>query len=84
MGKPVRTSLTAAKFAIKADALFLPYFSMRNPDGEGFRVEIGAPIEHSDPLTMIRAATVSLEERINADPGNWFWIHRRWKHISTE
>ena len=84
MGKPVRTSLTAAKFAIKADALFLPYFSMRNPDSESFRVEIGAPIEHSDPVTMIQKATVSLEKRINADPGNWFWIHRRWKHLSTK
>ncbi|MDC1468629.1 hypothetical protein N8380_07980 [Planktomarina temperata] len=29
---------------------------------------------------MTREATKSLEERVHADPGNWFWIHRRWKY----
>jgi KDO2-lipid IV(A) lauroyltransferase len=53
---------------------------MRNPDSESFRVEIGVPIDHSDPLTMTQEATKSLEDRITKDPGNWFWIHRRWKH----
>jgi KDO2-lipid IV(A) lauroyltransferase len=80
MGKPACTSLTAANFALKSNALFLPYFSMRNPDSESFRVEIGVPIDHSDPLTMTQEATKSLEDRITKDPGNWFWIHRRWKH----
>ena len=80
MGKPACTSLTAANFALKSKALFLPYFSMRNPDGESFCVEIGTPIKHSDPLIMTQEATKSLENRITKDPGNWFWIHRRWKH----
>ena len=83
MGKPAYTSLTAASFALKADALFLPYFSMRNPDGNSFRVEIGAAVEHTDAVTMTKEATKSLEQRIAADPGNWFWIHRRWKHKPT-
>ena len=83
MGKPAYTSLTAASFALKADALFLPYFSMRNPDGDSFRVEIGAAVEHTDAVTMTKEATKSLEQRIAADPGNWFWIHRRWKHKPT-
>jgi KDO2-lipid IV(A) lauroyltransferase len=32
---------------------------------------------------MTKEATKSLEQRIAADPGNWFWIHRRWKHKPT-
>ena len=80
MSKPAYTSFTTASFALKADALFLPYFSMRNPDGESFCVEIGAAIAHTDAVTMTKEATKSLEQRITADPGNWFWIHRRWKH----
>ena len=80
MGKPVFCSVTAASFALKTNALFVPYFSMRNRDGESFSVEIGRPIEHSDAETMTREATKSLEERVHADPGNWFWIHRRWKY----
>ena len=80
MGRRVYCSVTAANFALKAKALFVPYFSMRNRDGDSFSVEIGAPIEHSDAETMTREATKSLEERVHADPGNWLWIHRRWKY----
>jgi len=29
---------------------------------------------------MTKEATKSLELRIKKDPGNWFWIHRRWKY----
>ena len=70
MGKPVFCSVTAASFALKTNALFVPYFSMRNRDGESFSVEIGRPIEHSDAETMTREATKSLEERVHAYPGN--------------
>ena len=80
MGRSVYCSVTAASFALKTKALFVPYFSMRNSDGESFSVEIGTPIEHSDAETMTREATKSLEDRVYADPGNWFWIHRRWKY----
>jgi KDO2-lipid IV(A) lauroyltransferase len=80
LGRPARTALTAATFAVKSNALFLPYFSMRNPDCLSFNVEIGKPIKHSDPLTMTQKATKALEKRIVKDPGNWFWIHRRWKY----
>jgi KDO2-lipid IV(A) lauroyltransferase len=80
MGRSVYCSVTAASFALKTKALFVPYFSMRNSDGESFSVEIGPPIEHSDAETMTREATKSIETRVYADPGNWFWIHRRWKY----
>ena len=29
---------------------------------------------------MTKEATKSLELRIIKDPGNWYWIHRRWKY----
>jgi KDO2-lipid IV(A) lauroyltransferase len=80
LGHPARTALTAATFAVKSNALFLPYFSIRNPDSVSFSVEIGKPIKHSDPLTMTQKATKALEKSIVKDPGNWFWIHRRWKY----
>jgi Kdo2-lipid IVA lauroyltransferase/acyltransferase len=28
---------------------------------------------------MTLAITRALEKRIRAHPGQWFWIHRRWK-----
>jgi len=79
MGKPAMTATSAAAFALEADALYLPYFSMRNPDRKSFSIEIDTPIEGSDALEMTQKATRALEERIEQDPGNWFWVHRRWK-----
>ncbi|MEM6307589.1 MAG: lauroyl acyltransferase [Pseudomonadota bacterium] len=77
LGKPAYTSTAAAAFALNAGVPYIPYFSMR--DGEGFSVEIAAPIPPSDPLTMTTQATALLEDRIQKDPGNWFWVHNRWK-----
>lgn len=78
LDQPARTSTAAAAFALKADALYIPYFSMRT--AEGFSVEIAEAIPHSDPLTMTKEASNTLEDRIRQSPENWFWLHRRWKY----
>ena len=46
---------------------------------ELFRIELESPIPHSTPLQMTTDLTRSLEVRVTADPGQWFWIHKRWK-----
>lgn len=79
MGKPAPTSLSSAELALRYNALMVPYFGTRQPDGLSFNVEIESPIPHSDPLTMMQEATRRLESRITANPGQWFWTHRRWK-----
>ncbi len=79
LGKPAMTSTSAAAFALESGALYIPYFSMRNADRRSFSVEIAAPIEGETALDMTELATRELEKRIAADPGNWFWVHRRWK-----
>ncbi|MGB3249125.1 MAG: hypothetical protein WBB13_08145 [Tabrizicola sp.] len=28
---------------------------------------------------MMREVTRALETRVKSHPGQWFWIHRRWK-----
>ncbi len=78
LGKPAMTSTAAAAFAIESNALYVPYFSMRTPDRHGFSVEIAKPIPHTTSTAMTIAATRLLEDRIEKDPGNWFWVHRRW------
>ena len=79
MSKPAYTSFTSASFALKPDALFLPHFSMRNPDRESLRVEIGTVVGHSDVVTMTKKATKSLGQRITAYLGNWLCTH----HVET-
>lgn len=79
LGHPARTALSAAELALRLKADLIPFFATRQPDGLGFRVELDAPVPHSDPETMMRQVTAALEARIQTHPGQWFWIHRRWK-----
>ncbi len=79
LGRPALTALTAAEFAIRANALFVPFYGIRRENGLDFDVLLERPIEASDALEMMRAFHVSLEQRITAQPGQWMWMHRRWK-----
>jgi len=79
MGHPAYTALSAAEMAIKYDALVVPIYGRRQPDGLGFDIIVDAPIPHGDPLVMTRAMNASLEKLIHENPEQWFWIHRRWK-----
>lgn len=83
LGKSALTATSAADLAIKFDALVLPYFAIRQPDGLSFVAEIEAPIAHTDPKTMTVEMTKRLEQRIHANPEQWFWVHRRWKPSKT-
>lgn len=79
LGRPARTALSAAELALRFDALLIPFFATRQPDGLSFRVELEAPVPPGTPEAMMLSVTRSLEARINAHPGQWFWLHRRWK-----
>ncbi|SMG46662.1 MULTISPECIES: lysophospholipid acyltransferase family protein [unclassified Paracoccus (in: a-proteobacteria)] len=78
-GLPTKTVLTPAELALRYDALILPVAGVRQPDGLSFKVEVGAPIPHSDPETMMQALNDHLEGLVRAHMEQWFWVHRRWK-----
>lgn len=78
-GLPTKTVLTPAELAIRYDALILPIAGIRQPDGLSFRVEVGEPIPHSDPETMMQALNDHLEAQVRGNMQQWFWVHRRWK-----
>lgn len=77
-GRPALTPLSAAELALKYDALLIPCYGIRQPDGLSFKVIVEEPIAHSDPETMMQAFNDSLEARVRANMGQWLWIHRRW------
>lgn len=79
LGTPAHTAVSAAELALRYDALLIPFYGIRQPDGVSFETTLEAPIPHSDPETMTQALNDSLGARINAHPDQWFWVHRRWR-----
>lgn len=79
LGKPATTALSAAELALRYDALLIPFYGIRQPDGLSFETRLEAPVPHSDAMTMTQALNDSLAARIKEDPDQWFWVHRRWR-----
>ncbi len=79
MGVPAATSTSAARMAMRHDALLIPFYAARMPDGLNFEITLEAPVAHGDPLEMTREIIASQERHIRAHPEQWFWVHRRWK-----
>ena len=81
LGKPALTALSAAEMALKYDALLVPVYGLRQPDGLSFRVHVEAPVPASDATTMTQALNDSLAAQVRAHMDQWFWVHRRWGDV---
>lgn len=77
-GKRARTALSAAELALKYNALLVPTYAIRAPDGLNFSILVEAPIAPGTPEAMTQALNDSLEAQARAHLDQWFWIHRRW------
>ncbi|WP_372841407.1 lysophospholipid acyltransferase family protein [Phaeovulum sp.] len=82
-GRPAMTTLSLAELALKYNALVIPIYALRKPDGFGFDIITEAPIEHAAPEVMMQALNDSLERQVRAHMGQWLWAHRRWKVASN-
>lgn len=79
LGKPARTSTSAAELALRYDALLIPFYGIRQPDRVSFECVLETPVPHSDAETMTQALNDSLSARVRAHPEQWFWVARRWR-----
>lgn len=77
--QPAMTGLSAADLALKYDALVVPTYGLRCPNGIDFRILVEAPIPHGTPEEMTQALNDSLENLVRQNLDQWFWIHRRWR-----
>lgn len=84
LGRPALTATTGADLALRYRALLVTAWGVRRPDRLGFDVVFDAPIPHSTGPAMMAEATRRLERLVEAHPGQWFWVHRRWKGVSPE
>lgn len=78
-GKPAVTSVLNAELALKLDAVMIPCYAVRQPNGLDFEIVLHDPVEHTDPVTMTQFLNDDLEAMVRRHMGQWFWIHRRWK-----
>jgi KDO2-lipid IV(A) lauroyltransferase len=78
-GKTALTALSAADLALKYDALLVPTYGIRGPDGLSFTIVVEPPIPTGTPEAMTQALNDSLESLVRKHLDQWFWIHRRWK-----
>ena len=84
LGHRAYTATGPAQLALAAGVPLLPMALVRK--GDGFEMIGGEPIypDRSRPrreeiLRLTRAWSEKLEEMIRQHPGQWLWIHRRWK-----
>jgi Kdo2-lipid IVA lauroyltransferase/acyltransferase len=79
LGQTAMTATSAAEWALKYEALLVPAYGIRQPDGIAFEVCVDAPVaHHGDPEKMTQALNDSLERQVRVHPEQWFWMHRRW------
>lgn len=78
-GETAWTATSMAEIALKYDAVVVPCYGIRQPDGVTFSIVLEAPVPHGTPEAMTQALNDSLEAQVRAHMGQWNWMHRRWK-----
>jgi KDO2-lipid IV(A) lauroyltransferase len=79
LGRPAHTATSAADLSLRYNAVLIPFYGIRKPDGLTFDAVLEDPIEPAGALEMTQQLSDSLARRVDADPAQWFWVHRRWR-----
>jgi len=86
-GRPAYTTPIIAQLAIKNQIPVVPAFSYRNPDN-AYRIKVSSmfflekDLSDEGILASTALMTKKIEDGIREDISQWFWVHRRWKHMS--
>lgn len=78
-GVEAKTALSTAEMALKYQAVLIPTYAIRQPDGLTFQIVVDAPIPPGPPEVMTQALNDSLERLVRQHPEQWLWVHRRWR-----
>ncbi len=79
MGRMAHTATAVAALAQRTGAALIPAVGRRREDGVSFDVTFEPPIRADTPQQAMCAVNARFEAWIDAAPGQWFWLHRRWK-----
>lgn len=85
-GVPACTTAGPATLAIRTNSLIFPIFCVYDDATRGYKIVRGEAIEpastgdrESDVVATTAAFTAAIEKVIREYPGQWLWIHKRWK-----
>jgi Kdo2-lipid IVA lauroyltransferase/acyltransferase len=85
-GVPAATTFVVAKLAVRLQTPLIPVFAPWSDEKGKYLLIVEEPIqpvctgdEESDVREMTIKLTQRIENRIREYPGQWLWIHRRWK-----
>jgi len=83
-GIPCATNTATSRLAKMTNALVMPFFSERLPNG-GYRTTIHPPLENfpsEDSIADAERYHHAIEAQIRKVPEQYLWIHRRFKGLS--
>jgi KDO2-lipid IV(A) lauroyltransferase len=85
-GVPAATTFLVAKLALRTNTPIIPFFAPWSEEKGKYLLIVGPPVSFErtdDEDENVRRLTVSLtqrlEDQIRRYPGQWLWIHKRWK-----
>lgn len=79
LGRPAETSTAAAELARRFDAALIPARALRIRPGEAYQVRFEPEIPHGEAEAMMAEVNARIGAWVEAHPGQWFWLHNRWK-----
>ena len=75
LGHTAYTATSAAKLALKHDALLITFYVVRNDDGINFDLVFESPVKPSTPNEMTQVLNDRLEKQIRKNMGQWLRTH---------
>lgn len=81
-GVPAATITATHHLARLSGAVVIPFFHRRLPDGQGYALRLGAPLENfpGDSATDDTARiNLSIEQMVREAPEQYLWVHKRFK-----
>lgn len=85
-GVPAATTFVVAKLALRTKTPLVPFFAPWSEEKGKYLLIAGPPIfpectgdEEADVRRLTVEITQHLENQIRRFPGQWLWIHKRWK-----
>jgi KDO2-lipid IV(A) lauroyltransferase len=86
MGVPAATTFVVAKLALRTDTPIIPVFSPWSEEKQKYLIIVEPPVcfertedEEENVRRLTIGVTQRIENQIRSYPGQWLWVHKRWK-----